>query len=263
MTESEEAPIAQEPAAAQEPSTMPAQPCSQAVPEAPPKKTILIHELPNHLLKTGWLSEKPLPVSSTPEARETPCDPQPEEPNRVHPAVGSPGTSSPEPHSLPSGWQAEPPLAAEPPSTVEPWMPAHGWSEGSLGGNSGGWRESQKTRVLIVDDDATIRMLLKMGLGRRSYDCRTAENGKVARSFLQQLRPDLIRLDRMMPVMDGLAFLQWLRGEAHDTTPVLVFTNVDAPNITQEALASGANAFACKPLPLKELIGMMHELVPG
>jgi AmiR/NasT family two-component response regulator len=42
---------------------------------------------------------------------------------------------------------------------------------------------------------------------------------------------------------------------------VLVFTNVSTPKVTQEALAGGANAFACKPLHLKELVRLMDQLV--
>jgi CheY-like chemotaxis protein len=125
-----------------------------------------------------------------------------------------------------------------------------------------GVRRSRK-KVLVVDDDATMRMLLKMGLGSQDYDCLTAENGRVAQELLQTHRPDLILVDLLMPVMDGLTFLRWLRQSARDTTPVLVFTNVDTPRITQEALACGANAFACKPLHLRELLEAINQLVPA
>jgi CheY-like chemotaxis protein len=138
-----------------------------------------------------------------------------------------------------------------------------GIASSAQGGESAdGVRRSRK-KVLVVDDDATMRMLLKMGLGSQDYDCLTAENGRVAQEMLQTHRPDLILVDLLMPVMDGLTFLRWLRQSARDATPVLVFTNVNTPRITQEALACGANAFACKPLHLRELLEVINQLVPA
>jgi DNA-binding response OmpR family regulator len=63
--------------------------------------------------------------------------------------------------------------------------------------------------------------------------------------------------------MDGLSFINWLRQTAQDTTPVLVFTNLGGTQITQEALRSGANSVASKPLHFKELLQAMRQLVPA
>jgi len=119
-----------------------------------------------------------------------------------------------------------------------------------------------KRTILVVDDDPVMRMLLKMGLAAPEFECLVAENGKTAQDILPAKRPDLILLDLLMPVMDGLSFLQWLRQTAQDQTPVLVFSNVNDPKITREALRVGANEVACKPLHLKELIGTIQKLVP-
>jgi CheY-like chemotaxis protein len=124
-------------------------------------------------------------------------------------------------------------------------------------------QQPAKTKVLVVDDDPTLRMLLKMGLERHGYECLLAENGKAAQAVVQANHPALILVDLLMPVMDGLTFVQWLRETAQDSTPVLVLTNVDDAKITQEALDNGANAFACKPLRLKELLQTIEELVPS
>jgi CheY-like chemotaxis protein len=129
-------------------------------------------------------------------------------------------------------------------------------------GSSADLEPRRRKQVLVIDDDATMRKLLKMGLCSHQYDCLTAENGKIAQEVLQTCRPDLILVDLLMPVMDGLTFIQWLRQTAQDSTPVLVFTNVDTPKITQEAMEKGANAFACKPLHLKELLAVINQWVP-
>ncbi len=117
-------------------------------------------------------------------------------------------------------------------------------------------------KILVVDDDPVMRMLLKMGLRTPEFECVLAENGKAAQELVPTNRPELILLDLLMPVMDGLSFLQWLRQTAQDQTPVLVFSNVNDPKITQEALKTGANGFACKPLHLKELMASIQKLVP-
>jgi CheY-like chemotaxis protein len=122
---------------------------------------------------------------------------------------------------------------------------------------------SGRKTVLVVDDDSIMRMLLKMGLRSAAYDALLAENGKVAQQLVQAKSPDVILLDLLMPVMDGLSFLKWLRHTVHNQTPVLVFSNVNDPKITQQALHDGANGIACKPLHLKELISSIQKLVPG
>lgn len=154
----------------------------------------------------------------------------------------------------------EPRFETEPEQTQSP---ANGKTDGEHIGSPEEPNQRARKKVLVIDDDATMRMLLKMGLRSHDYDCLTAENGRVAQELLETHRPDLILVDLLMPVMDGLSFLHWLRKTARNKTPVLVFTNMNTPNITQEALASGANAFACKPLHLRELLEVMSQLVPS
>jgi CheY-like chemotaxis protein len=150
----------------------------------------------------------------------------------------------------------------ETPSEVQ-WTVEHTTHLAGQGKNPRDLEPLPKKKVLVIDDDPTLRMLLKMGLAPHGYDCVTAENGKAAQPMLQTNRPDLILVDLLMPVMDGLAFIQWLRQKAKDSTPVLVLTNVDDPKITKEALKSGANSFAYKPVRLKDLLAAIKKLVPA
>jgi CheY-like chemotaxis protein len=160
----------------------------------------------------------------------------------------------------------EPATVPEPRFPAEPKQmpsPANVRTNSEHIGSSDGPNPRARKTVLVIDDDATMRMLLRLGLRSHDYDCLTAENGKVAQELLETNRPDLILVDLLMPVMDGLTFLHWLRKTARNATPVLVFTNMNTPNITQEALASGANAFAYKPLHLRELLEAITKLVPS
>jgi two-component system chemotaxis response regulator CheB len=108
----------------------------------------------------------------------------------------------------------------------------------------------QRKRILIVDDSAVMRSLL------RSVVCAdpalevagTAADGASALSSLPSLRPDLILLDVEMPVMDGLVTLRELRRRGHKM-PVIMCSSLTqrGAKVTLEALASGASDYVAKP----------------
>ena len=83
-------------------------------------------------------------------------------------------------------------------------------------------------RLLVVEDDADIREILKRQLGNEGWLVETAENGLVALERCAENPPDLILLDLMMPVMDGFEFVARLRSTRHGlTVPVVVLTARD------------------------------------
>lgn len=122
-----------------------------------------------------------------------------------------------------------------------------------------------KKHVLVIDDDASIRLLLSMGLRLRGFSCQVAENGVVAQTVVQSGRFDAIIVDLMMPLMDGLSFIDWLRQTANVKTPVLVLTSVHDPNTTFEAISSGANGVAFKPIRMAQVMEELTKMVscPG
>jgi two-component system chemotaxis response regulator CheB len=109
---------------------------------------------------------------------------------------------------------------------------------------------ASRTRVLIVDDSAVMRSLL------RSVVCAdaglevagTAADGASALSCLHVLRPDLVLLDVEMPVMDGLETLRELRRRGHKM-PVIICSShtLRGARVTIEALAGGASDYVAKP----------------
>jgi CheY-like chemotaxis protein len=116
-------------------------------------------------------------------------------------------------------------------------------------------------RVLLIEDDPTIRKLLQMGFRKHNFDCVVAENGRAAQTVLMTHSPDLFVVDLLMPVMDGLAFIKWLRQTARSSAPVMVFTTTDDPKVMGEALRCGADAVARKPMHLRELVEAMNRLI--
>ena len=109
---------------------------------------------------------------------------------------------------------------------------------------------SRRTRILIVDDSAVMRSLLRSVVvgGRNLEVAGTAADGKSALSALENLRPDLILLDVEMPVMDGLMTLRELRARGH-RMPVIMCSSLTqrGAKVTLEALASGATDYVAKP----------------
>ncbi len=78
-------------------------------------------------------------------------------------------------------------------------------------------------KILIVEDDTDFQDIYQLYLQGESYQVLTALNGKEAIGVLEKETPDLIILDLIMPVMDGEAFYQWLRGqEKWGKVPVIV-----------------------------------------
>ena len=82
--------------------------------------------------------------------------------------------------------------------------------------------------VLVVEDDAPTRDVLRRSLRKQGWSVTEAENGKAGMDYVRQKAPALILLDLMMPVMDGFEFLSELRqNRAWDAVPVVVLTSKD------------------------------------
>jgi two-component system chemotaxis response regulator CheY len=105
-------------------------------------------------------------------------------------------------------------------------------------------------RVLVVDDDASIRELLSTALEDDGYEVVPARNGEDALSVCERWRPDVIVLDLMMPVMDGWTFAKRLR--ERDTIPIVVLSA--ANDLERHARTVGATDVVGKPFDLDQLL---------
>jgi signal transduction histidine kinase/CheY-like chemotaxis protein len=117
-----------------------------------------------------------------------------------------------------------------------------------------GYLGPRKT-ILVVDDVATNRALLRDLLGALDFRMLEADNGA---SALRQMRdgvPDLVLLDMMMPDMDGIETMRRLRADARTAnTPVLMISASSTQEEEGRSLAVGANAFLAKPVDELELL---------
>ena len=110
-------------------------------------------------------------------------------------------------------------------------------------------------KILIVDDDASIREILATQLARLGYDTAVAANGEEAIVLFRSEKPALVLMDVMMPLMDGLTACQKIRaGEKKGArVPILFLTARDTRHDQLSSALSGGDDFISKPVSLQEL----------
>ena len=114
--------------------------------------------------------------------------------------------------------------------------------------------KTTRKQILVVEDDNDLQALVGLSLKSAGYDVFHATNGKEAKEQLKTLRADLIILDLMMPVLDGIVFLRWLRREAQLEVPVLVLTAINSPDAKREVLELGVSEVVFKPIEPEEVV---------
>jgi two-component system, OmpR family, response regulator MprA len=115
-------------------------------------------------------------------------------------------------------------------------------------------------RILIVDDEPSVRAALETALGLDGYDVAVAADGRDALDTLVDFDPDAIVLDVMMPRVDGLEVCRRLRA-AGDRTPILMLTARDALDDRVLGLDSGADDYLVKPFALREMRARLRALL--
>lgn len=110
-------------------------------------------------------------------------------------------------------------------------------------------------KILIVEDDANIRDVLKLALEFEGYEVISAKNGKEGLELLLPTDPGLILLDLMMPVMNGWEFVEQLKQKnLFAKYPVIVVSAY-----SERAKAIDCKAFVQKPLELEHLLDSVKE----
>jgi len=103
-------------------------------------------------------------------------------------------------------------------------------------------------KILVVDDDPFIRKMFTSMLKNKGFQVFTAANGLEALNIAQEINPNLIFLDIMMPVMDGFQALTELRNSpSTKLTPIIMVTAKADSNTLIQAIKLGANDFIAKP----------------
>src|SRR6266498_1371619 len=115
--------------------------------------------------------------------------------------------------------------------------------------------------VLIVDDDPTARETLVAMLEGENYNLQLAKDGIQALRMLEQLQPDLILLDIMMPGMDGFEVCRRIRSTPQlAEVPIIILTALDNPDARLKGIEVGADDFLTKPADRRELAARVRTI---
>ncbi|MGW8143098.1 MAG: response regulator transcription factor [Anaerolineales bacterium] len=107
-------------------------------------------------------------------------------------------------------------------------------------------------KILIVEDDPTLQETLAYNLKRQGYEVDTAEDGKTALDLAAKSNPDLVVLDIMLPVLDGLEVCRILRKNSN--VPILMLTARDDEIDRVLGLELGADDYLTKPFSMREFL---------
>ncbi len=117
-------------------------------------------------------------------------------------------------------------------------------------------------RILIVDDDPTIRDLSRMHLSNAGYDVEVAPDAMAAGHIVLRSPPDLIIIDVNMPHMDGFEFVAALRADKSvPQIPVIFMTSEEEGEYRGKGL--GAVGYITKPVRVDQLLMLVAKCVPG
>ncbi len=118
--------------------------------------------------------------------------------------------------------------------------------------------EGEKPSVLVVDDEAGIRSVLRRALGARGFEVVEAADGEVARERLSERHYDVVLTDISMPGMDGIGVLRMVRQTDLDV-PVILITGAPDYETVLEAMNLGAMKYITKPFELDELVSVVTQ----
>lgn len=118
----------------------------------------------------------------------------------------------------------------------------------------------EKIKVLLVEDEQTLAMIIKDTLDGQGFNIQTAADGEAGLRLFFDLRPDVLVADVMMPRMDGFEMVRRIR-QTDRRTPVLFLTARSAVNDVVEGFELGGNDYLKKPFGMQELMVRIKALV--
>lgn len=113
--------------------------------------------------------------------------------------------------------------------------------------------------VLVIDDDAAIRYVLREAFGAVGFDVTEAESGLLGLDAVDQDPPAIVLLDIMMPGIDGFQVMKYLK-QFGVRIPVLAMSAL-GPRVEERAIELGADAFIAKPFDIRELVVTSRRLI--
>jgi len=122
---------------------------------------------------------------------------------------------------------------------------------------AGPLRKAEK--ILVVDDEVTIREVIRRYLERDGFEVMEAADGDAALDVVEEMEPDLVVLDLMLPGLDGLSLTRRLR--EYSAVPVIMLTAKGAVEDRIQGLELGADDYVVKPFDPKELASRVRAVL--
>jgi two-component system alkaline phosphatase synthesis response regulator PhoP len=117
-------------------------------------------------------------------------------------------------------------------------------------------------KILVVDDEADILEFISYNLKKEGYEVFTASNGKEALPIAKKMKPDLILLDVMMPVMDGIETCKRIKADSDFNQTYVVFLTARSEDYSEiEGLDAGADDYIAKPIKPKVLVTRLNAIL--
>jgi len=116
-------------------------------------------------------------------------------------------------------------------------------------------------KILLIDDEESIRETLRVALSKEGYEIIEAEDGKIGIELYNRHHPILIILDLKMPIMDGIEFLEKAQIKPYDRTGVIVLTGFGEDKDIEKCYNLGVTGFLRKPHNVYELIGLVKQTI--
>ena len=108
------------------------------------------------------------------------------------------------------------------------------------------WRKRVKAKILVIDDDTSLRRILEYNLQEEGYEVQATASGEEGLFLFKQFRPDLVITDMKMSGMDGLKVLNSIKESSPDTL-VIIITAFGTVDVAVEAMKAGAYDYITKP----------------
>jgi DNA-binding response OmpR family regulator len=115
------------------------------------------------------------------------------------------------------------------------------------------------TKILVIDDDVAITELLSMLLRTHGFDVIVTNSGADGIHLAEEITPNVVLLDLMMPDKDGWQVCKAIR--ASSNVPILILSAINDPSVVASVLDAGADDFLVKPVPTGVLIAHIRKMV--
>jgi len=115
-------------------------------------------------------------------------------------------------------------------------------------------------KILICEDEEIMLTALEFRLQRQGFEVHRAEDGQQAIDKLEEIKPDLVIADVMMPYVTGLELIDHIRNTLSSNIPVIVISALEQEEVVLEAFKRGATDFITKPFRPSELILRIRKI---